>query len=313
MKRVALTLPAQRSIRQAIARVQAAEAAGVESVWVPQLEGARDAMTVLAAYAQNTSRIGLGTAVLPALTRHPAAMAQAAMTLDELSGGRFSLGVGFGHRSIARETWGVNPGSAIDLLREYVAILRGSFEVGSSRFSGALYSVHWSYDGPRRPGLKILLGGLSPGLLRLAGEVADGIVLWLCSPGYTRDVVIPQLMEGRRQSGKTLAGFEVMTQLPCCVTSDQETGRMLVRGLLRPALNLPAYRQVLSRSGFASQVDAGELDDASLDELAGIGSAETVRALANRHREAGSTLINLVPLPDHPGAAGFEGTLEAVR
>ena len=313
MRRVALTLPAQRSIRQAIARVQTAEALGIESVWVPQLETARDAMTVLAAYAQSTTRIGLGTAVLPALTRHPTAMAQAAMTLDELSGGRFSLGLGFGHRAIAREAWGVNPGSAVNLLRQYVAILRDSFDLGASRFSGDDYSVRWSYQGPRRPGMRILIGGLSPGLLRLAGEVADGIVLWMCSPGYTRDVVIPELTEGRRQRGRTLEGFEVMTQVPCCVTSDTETGLMLVRGLLRPAMSLDAYRQVLSRSGFAAQVERGDLDDASLHELAGIGSADTVRELAGRHLEAGCTLINLVPLPDHPGAAGLEKTVEALR
>jgi alkanesulfonate monooxygenase SsuD/methylene tetrahydromethanopterin reductase-like flavin-dependent oxidoreductase (luciferase family) len=313
VERVALTLPALRSIRQAVTRVQAAEALGFESVWVPQLETARDAAVILAAYAQNTSRIGLGTAVLPVLTRHPTAMAQLALTLDELSGGRFSLGLGLGHRVIARKAWGLDPEDSIGLLREYIAILRSSFKAGKSDFQGAHYSVHWTYEGPRRHGLRIFLGGLSRGLLRLAGEVADGVVLWLCTSEYVHSVVMPELAEGRQRAGLSMDGFEVMVQLPCCVTSDTETGLMLVRGLFRPAMNLPAYRRVLVESGFSAQVGAGELDGPSLGELAGVGSPETVRLLADRHRVAGCTLINLVPLPDHPGAAGLEGTLDALR
>src|SRR6266704_2850186 len=88
---------AGRSLPEAVERVRLAEQLGYDSVWHSQLPGNRDTSLVLAAYAQATSRIRLGTAVLPIYTRHPTAMAQMAQTLDEISGHRFVLGIGVSH------------------------------------------------------------------------------------------------------------------------------------------------------------------------------------------------------------------------
>src|SRR5260221_11108696 len=90
--------PAVRTLDESINRAREAERLGFESVWVTQMPDARDAALVLAAYAAATQWVRLGTGVLPIYTRHPTAMAQMAATLDELSGGRFILGLGFGHR-----------------------------------------------------------------------------------------------------------------------------------------------------------------------------------------------------------------------
>src|SRR5690242_8331986 len=98
MARLAAMNPAVRTLDESIARAREAERLGYESVWITQLPDARDAALVLAAYAAATQWAHLGTGVLPIYTRHPTAMAQMAATLDEISGGRFILGLGVSHR-----------------------------------------------------------------------------------------------------------------------------------------------------------------------------------------------------------------------
>src|ERR1700751_65865 len=98
MARLAANNTAGRSLQDSIQRTREAERLGYESVWVTQLPDARDAAQVLAVYAGATRWVGLGTGVLPIYTRHPTAMAQMAATLDELSSGRFILGLGVSHK-----------------------------------------------------------------------------------------------------------------------------------------------------------------------------------------------------------------------
>src|SRR6202171_6704345 len=118
MARLAAFHPAVKSLDESVARVVAAEKLGYESVWVSQLPDARDAALVLAAYANATDRIGLGTGVLPIYTRHPTAMVQMAATLDELSGGRFLLGLGVSHKVTVESMWGLHLAHPVAAMRE---------------------------------------------------------------------------------------------------------------------------------------------------------------------------------------------------
>src|SRR3979490_3160319 len=106
--RLAAFNPAVKSLDESIARAQAAERLGYESIWTSQLPDARDASLVPAAYAAATKRIGLGSGVLPIYTRHPTAMAQMAATLDEMSGGRFILGIGIRHKAPGESRWALH-------------------------------------------------------------------------------------------------------------------------------------------------------------------------------------------------------------
>src|SRR3954469_6028931 len=98
---------AVRTLDESVSRAREAERLGYESVWVTQMPDARDAALVLAAYAAATKWVRLGTGVLPVYTRHPTAMAQKAATLDEMSGGRFILGLGVSHRVTVEAMWGM--------------------------------------------------------------------------------------------------------------------------------------------------------------------------------------------------------------
>ena len=311
MPRLAAFIDAVKTLDESVARAKAAERLGCESVWVTQLPNARDAALVIAAYANATQRLGFGTGILPIYTRHPTAMVQMAATLDELSGGRFTLGIGVSHKVTVESMWGLRLDSPVDAMREYLDIVRTSLRDGGCAIDGKHFSAHWAYSGPRRPEMPIMISALNPRMLDLAGEKADGIVLYMCSPAYIRDNVVPAVTAGRQKAGKKLDGFEIVAAIPVCLTTDRAAGQAVFRQTVERYANLPYYRKMMDASGFASELAAGEVSEAMLDELSGVGNAERVRGVIRRYREAGVTLPCAGPFGGHEGAAGFEATLEA--
>jgi F420-dependent oxidoreductase-like protein len=309
--RLAAFSDAVKTLDESIARATAAERLGFESVWITQLPYARDAALVLAAYANATERIGLGTGVLPIYTRHPAAMVQMAATLDEMSGGRFILGLGVSHKVTVESMWGLHIHHPVEAMREYLDIVRTSMRDGGCAIEGKHFSAQWAYSGPRRADLPIMISALSPRMLDLAGEQADGVILWMCSPAYIRDHVVPAVTAGRQKAGKSMESFEIVAAIPVCLTSDRAGAQAVFRGTVERYANLPYYRKVLDASGFKTQLEAGAVSEEMIDELAGIGDEQQVRDAIRRYREAGVTLPGVGPFAGHEGAMGFEATLEA--
>jgi F420-dependent oxidoreductase-like protein len=300
-----------KTLEESVARAVAAERLGVESVWTSQLPDGRDASLVFAAYAHATQRIGLGTGVLPNYTRHPTAMVQMAATLDELSGGRFTLGMGISHKVTVESMWGMRLESPVDAMREYLDIVRTSLREGGCSIDGKYFSAHWAYSGPRRAEMPVMISALHPRMLALAGELADGVVLWMCSPTYVRDVVVPAVTAARQKVGKTMDGFDIVTHVPVCLTSDRAAALEAFRQTVERYSNLPFYRKVLDAGAFKDQLANGVISEELMDELAGIGDENQVQAAIRRFREAGITLPAAGPFSGHKGAAGYEKTLEA--
>src|SRR5579859_4711558 len=311
MARLAVVNNAARTLLESVSRAQAAERLGFESVWANQMPDVRDTSLVLAAYAAATRRVTLGTGVLPIYTRHPTAMVQMAATLDELSGGRFILGLGISHKVTVEGMWGLHLESPVDAMREYLTIVRSSLRDGGCDFEGKHFSARWLYSGPRRAGLPVMISALHPRMLELAGEMADGVVLWMCSPAYIRDHVIPVVQRGRAKAGKTLDGFEVVAAISTCLTSDRRADHDVFRQTVTRYASLPFYRKVLDSSGFKAELEVGEVSEGLMDEIAGIGDAGQVRDAIARYRDAGVTLPGIWPFGSHSGAAGFEATMEA--
>ncbi len=310
--RLAAFIDAVKTLDESVARVKAAERLGFESVWVTQLPNARDAALVLAAYAHATQRVSFGTGILPIYTRHPTAMVQMAATLDEVSGGRFILGIGVSHKVTVESMWGMHLDSPVDAMREYLDIVRTSLRDGGCSIDGKHFSAHWAYSGPRREEMPIMISALNPRMLELAGEQADGIVLYMCSPAYIRDHIIPAVTAGRQKAGKPLDGFEIVAAVPVSLTTDRAGGHDAFRKTVERYANLPYYRKMMDASGYKAQLEAGTISEEMLDELAGIGDERQVRDVVRRYREAGVTLPAVGPFGGHAGAAGFEATLEAV-
>jgi F420-dependent oxidoreductase-like protein len=295
---------AGRSLDSALKRATRAEELGYESLFVTHIAG-RDSITLLAGYAARTSRVRLGTGVIPIYTRTPANMAQSFATLDELSGGRAIAGLGVSHKPVVEHWFGQSIDKPLAEMREYVAIvraiLRGEDPPPGEKFRTAFHLTGWE---PRAE-LPIYLAGLSPGMLRLAGEIADGVVLWLCNPNYIREVVVPTVREGRVEAGRDLDGFDIVAAVPSAVTDDPEAARERLRGEVGPYFNLPYYRAMLERSGL--DPDAGPTDD-FLELLGAIGSADEARASVRRYARSGTTS----PCVGGISGTDFDATLESL-
>jgi F420-dependent oxidoreductase-like protein len=312
LPRLAASIDAVKALDDSVTRAKTAERLGYESVWLSQLPNARDTSLVIAAYANATERVVFGTGVLPIYTRHPTAMVQMAATLDELSGGRFILGIGVSHKVTVESLWGLKLDSPAAAMREYLDIVRTSLRDGGCSIDGKHFSAHWAYSGPRRAEMPVMISALGPRMLDLAGQVADGVVLWMCSPAYVRDHVVPAVTAGRQKVGKSMDGFEIVAAIPVCLTTDRTAGQEVFRQTVERYSNPGLYyRKMMDASGFKAQLEAGEVSNAMLDELSGIGDEEQVRGVIRRYREAGVTLPCAGPFGGHQGAAGFEATLEA--
>ena len=307
-----------RSLPEAVERVKLAESLGYESVYVTHVAG-RESLTVLTVYALATSTIRVGTGVVPIYTRTPATMAQTAATIDEVSGGRLTLGLGVSHRPVVEGWHGQTIDRPVAEMREYASIVRAILN-GEPPPSGEKWKTGFQLLGVEaRPELPIYIAALSPAMLRLAGEIADGVVLWLCNPRYIAEVVVPEVSAGRERAGKTMEGFDIVAAVPGAATEDRDGAYAAMRKDLIPYFGLPFYRAMIERTGFGADIEAydaaaGDLagmqaaiSDGFLDELTAVGSDQDVRGGIERYRAAGAPSPCLGPIPK----TDFERTLRA--
>jgi alkanesulfonate monooxygenase SsuD/methylene tetrahydromethanopterin reductase-like flavin-dependent oxidoreductase (luciferase family) len=163
-------------------------------------------------------------------------------------------------------------------------------------------------------------------MLRLTGEIADGVMLWLCCPSYIRDTVMPAVREGLEAAGRSEESFDVVAAVPIALTDELEAARATFRQNLIPYASLPFYRAMLEASGFGNELaafDAGMADgdiekakaglsDRMLDELAGIGTKDDLHAAVRRYEDAGvrSPCVGGIPGTDYD--AGLEAVAELI-
>ncbi|HEX2128273.1 MAG TPA: LLM class flavin-dependent oxidoreductase [Solirubrobacterales bacterium] len=312
-----------KSLERALGRVKLADRLGFDAAYTTHIAG-RDGLTTLMAYAAVSERIRLGTGVVPIFSRPAATMAQTAATIDEYSGGRMVLGLGVSHR-ITVENWlGQRIDKPVTQMREYAQVVRAIL-LGEAPPASEYFPTQFRFMGySARADLPIYVAALSSNMLRLAGEVADGVMLWLCSPSYIRDTVIPSVREGLEAAGRSPQDFDVVAAVPIALADDPEAARATFRQDLIPYASLPFYRAMLEASGFDDELaafDAGMADgdverakaglsDRMLDELAGIGTKEDVQAAVRRYQEAGvvSPCVGGIPRTDYD--AGLEAVAE---
>jgi alkanesulfonate monooxygenase SsuD/methylene tetrahydromethanopterin reductase-like flavin-dependent oxidoreductase (luciferase family) len=293
---------AGRSLETAIQRAARAEELGYESAYVTHI-AARDSVTTLMAYASRTERIRLGTGVMPIYSRTPVATAQSFATLDEFSHGRAAIGLGVSHRPVVEAWYGQTIDKPLRETREYVGIVR-AIVAGEDPPQGEKFRSSFRFMGYEpRPEIPIYLAGLSEKMLTLTGEIADGVILWLCHPHYVRDVVVPAVGAGREKTGKPLDGFDIVAAVPSAVTHEPEEARARLRSELIPYFSLPFYRAMIEASGFGDDVagfDRGmqeggpdkaveAISDEYLGMLAAIGSPDEAAATVRRYHDCGTT------------------------
>jgi 5,10-methylenetetrahydromethanopterin reductase len=290
----------------------AAEAGGYSGIWVPDV-GGHDAVTTLAMFAGTTRRVLLGTGVMPVFSRPPLVIAQTAATLDDLSGGRFVLGLGAGARFSTERWFGArwsDPFARLEAAAAAVRAVTAGQEVDGFRLGFP----------PNRPRLPVMLAALNPRMLAFAGRLGDGVLLnWL--PLDAVPDAVAQVRKAATEAGRDPAAVVVACYVRACVG---DLGQLA--GDLRPQLltylQSPAYAAMLRRSGI-TDVDrvaaagpderTGLVSDQTIDALVATGTADQVAARLEAYRQAGVDLPVLYPLPagEHP-AARVLATLSAL-
>jgi 5,10-methylenetetrahydromethanopterin reductase len=213
--RVGVRLPPCRPVGEVAAAAVAAERLGFDEVWVPDSQLLwRDPFVTLAAVAQATTRLGLGTAVTNVVTRHPAVLASAARTVGELAEGRFVLGVGVGNSSV--EPVGLRPSTQAEL-RDRLSVVRSLLGGDAVDFGPVASSL-------REPGTPppVLMAASGPRNLRLAGEIADGAILLSGISPATLASSRERVAEGAAAAGRQLSDVQLVVSTFAHVTDDIE-------------------------------------------------------------------------------------------
>ena len=230
--------------RRAVEEIVAAEAAGVRQVWMAQPPVGPDALGVLGAAATRTTDVLLGTSVVPVFPRHPLVTASQALTVAELSEGRLRLGLGTSHRELVSGIHGLPFERPQGYLREYVHIVRSMLTDGAVDFDGEHLAAHATAAPAVAP---ILVAALGEKGFRLAGEISDGAMPWLCPLPYLVDVAAPALRSGAKAAGRRVP--PLLAHVLISSVRDRDTARAAAVARMTPNAKMPFYAQMLARAG----------------------------------------------------------------
>lgn len=201
----------------------AAESAGFPAAWCVHFSRGVDSLSALLAAGKRTSSIDLGVGVVPVYPRHPVALAQQAATVQALVGGRLTLGVGVSHRPVIEQMHGLPYAKPAAYMREYLSVLRPMLHEGSAVFEGEFFRVEAEFAVPGTSPVSVLVGGLSPNMVRAAGEVGDGVVTWLAGRRTLDSQIVPGVQQAARDADRPPA--RVVAALPVAVADDVGAAR----------------------------------------------------------------------------------------
>jgi F420-dependent oxidoreductase-like protein len=308
--------------------IRAADRMGVYAIWTAEAYGS-DCVTPLAWVGALTERIHLGTAIMQMHARTPAMTAMTAMTLDQLSGGRFLLGLGLSGPQVVEGWHGLPYGKPLGRTREYVDIVRAILRREQPlAHDGAHYQI--PYRGSDASGLgkplksiihgradlPIYLAAIGPKNVELAAEIADGWLPVFFSPRHYQQVYQPQVMAGfAKAGGKRMADFDVAPSVPVVVGPDVDACRAQVKPFLAlyiggmGARGANFYNDLACRYGYEDEAGrvqelyldgkkreaAAAIPDALVDDVALCGPKERIGERLALWRASPITTLNIIP------------------
>jgi 5,10-methylenetetrahydromethanopterin reductase len=276
------------TLSQLVAEYEQARAAHLSSVWMTQHLGF-DALTLISSWGVDGD-VEVGTAVIPVQTRHPVVLAEQALSVQALCGGRLALGLGLAHAETLEGVYGLRRSRSVSYLSDYLstldALMAGKRTTPNETFA---LSTRLGAEFPAPP--SVLIAALGPRMLQLAGERTAGTITWMTGTATIESYVSPTIRAAADAAGRP--DPRVVVCLPVCVTDDVASARERLTGAIGSYNSIPSYRAMLDREGVADAVD-----------VAIIGSADEVGASLTGLASRGATDVAAIPLgnPDEIGA-----------
>lgn len=280
-----------RKVGRMLDDVEWAESAGMDTAWVPQVPSDFDALMTIALMGTRTTGIELGTAVVPLQAQHPIALARQALSAHAAAGGRLALGVGPSHHWIVRDMLGLPYERPAAYTRDYLDVLEVALRgPGAVDVENDTFAVHNPLGlGPVAP-LPVLIAALGPVMLRIAGERADGTVLWLADERAVAEHVAPRITKAAEDAGRPAPRIVAGIPVCLCKSSEVDSARERANRILGEAEVSPNYQRLL---------DNGDAKD--VGDLCAAGDEEAIAARLRRFIDAGVTdlSVRLLPIGDN--------------
>ncbi len=283
------------SLDEMLQQIVGAERDGLDSFWLPHISSSGfDALTTLALAGRETSRIELGTAVVPTFPRHPLALAQQALTAQAATGGRLTLGIGPSHKPSIEDTMGLSYDRPARHMREYLAALRPLVDGRRVEFSGQVYKINAELNVPAALPMPVIISALAPRMLALAGEVADGTVTWMAGLKAVDTHVSPRIRAAAEAAGRPSP--RVCVALPVAVTDDVSSARERAARAFERYGQLTNYRRILDVEGAEGPSEVAIVgDEASVERqiraFADVGATDFIGSVMPVDDDAGQSIL----------------------
>ena len=278
----------RRKLTRMIDDVAWAESAGLDSAWIPQIPSDFDALIAVALLGASTSRIELGTAVVPLQAQHPVALARQALSAQAACQGRLALGIGPSHHWIVSDMLGLPYERPAGLTRDYLDVLDAARNgPGPIDVENASFTVHNPMDlGPVAP-LPVLIAALGPVMLKLAGERADGTILWMADERAIAEHIVPRITRAAEAAGRPTPRVVAGIPVCLCLPDEVDAARERANRILDEAEISPNYQRLLDHG------DAKDIGDVCV-----VGDEAAILARLKRFADAGVTdlAVRLLPL-----------------
>ena len=262
-----------QKVGKLVADARAAEELGFASVWTPQIPGDFDAMTAVALMGDGTSRIEIGTAVVPLQTRHPVVLAQQALSTQAVCEGRFTLGVGPSHHWVIDDQFGLPYERPAHVVREYLEVMHATFAgPGQVDVENDLFRVHAPNDVTDLP-VPVMVAALAPVMLRVAGELTDGTILWMADERAIAEHVVPRITKAASDAGRPSPRIVAGVPVALCADDEVDAAREYANKVLGHAEYSPNYQRLLEHG---DATDVGDMLAAG-DEAAVVKRLEGFR------------------------------------
>lgn len=282
-----------------------AESAGFEAIFSPEFMN--DSLINCQIMAQVTTKIKVGTWIANIYLRHAALCAQTAIAIDDTSNGRLILGLGVSHRPIVEGLYQEKMEKPRNFMRNYINAIRDM--AAGKELPGMAMQPRAATNH-----IPIYIGALALGTVQLSGEVADGVMLYLC-PRSRIPTALASLEKGAAKGGRSISAVDITTGLISCIHDDMDTAMEAAKQSLIFYGKLPFYNQLFHDSGFEEEAASLLKDDGSgfvsekmADELCLIGPPSRCRERLAAFREAGIQMPILNPAP-----VGNQTSADAVR